>query len=78
MTHLIRTVEAVYEKGYLRPLEPIEAREGLIYIVNVVDLTAVSPSSFKGLRGKFRGQLSSSSEFSKNKKADVTGCSYPH
>lgn len=70
MTHLVKTVEAVYEKGYLRPLEPIEARDGLIYIVNVVDLTAVTPLSFKKLRGKFRGQIISSDQFSQEKKVE--------
>jgi hypothetical protein len=41
MTQAIRTVEAVYEKGYLRPLQPIEERPGLVYIVTIVDVAAV-------------------------------------
>jgi predicted DNA-binding antitoxin AbrB/MazE fold protein len=69
MTHLIRTVEAVYEQGYLRPLEPIEQRQGLVYIVTIVDLKAVDRHipSIKALRGKYRGHLSSSSDFARNK-----------
>ena len=37
----VRTVEAVYEKGYLRPLEPLEAREGVVYIVTVLDIASI-------------------------------------
>jgi len=69
MRHSIKTVEAVYEQGYLRPLEPIEQRQGLVYIVTIVDLKAVDQHvpSIKALQGKYRGHLSSSSEFSRNK-----------
>lgn len=69
MTHVIKTVEAVYEQGYLRPLEPIEQRPGLVYIVTIVDLTAVGRHlpSVKSLRGKYRGHLSSSSDFARDK-----------
>jgi len=68
----IRTVEAVYERGYLRPLLPLEAREGLVYFVTVVDVAEVgkkeqAPQSF---RGKFRGYLSTTEEFSRNKKME--------
>lgn len=72
MTHVIKTVEAVYEKGYLRPLEPIEERSGLIYIVNVVDITAVSAkkSPIKNLRGKYRGHLNSTDDFVRNKQKE--------
>ena len=40
MSTAIRTIEAVYERGYLRPLQSIEAREGLVYLVTVVDVAA--------------------------------------
>lgn len=69
MTQAIKTVEAVYEKGYLRPLEPLEQRPGLVYIVTVVDVTAVGhhlPSA-ASLRGKYRGHLSHSDDFSRQK-----------
>lgn len=69
MTQAIKTVEAVYEKGYLRPLEPIEQRPGLVYIVTVVDVTAVghhSPS-VASLRGKYRGHLGHSDDFARQK-----------
>ena len=72
MTHLIKTVEAVYDKGYLRPLEPIEQRSGLIYIVNAVDITAVSlqKSTIKNLRGKYRGHLDTTEAFAKSKQRE--------
>ena len=31
MMQSIRTIEAIYERGYLRPLQPIEGRDGLVY-----------------------------------------------
>jgi predicted DNA-binding antitoxin AbrB/MazE fold protein len=69
MESVIKTVEAVYEKGYLRPLQPIEQRPGLVYIVTVVDVEAVGRqrSSVAGLRGKYRGHLSHSDDFARSK-----------
>ena len=69
MTNAIKTVEAVYEKGYLRPLEPIEQRPGLVYIVTVVDVAAVGQHlpSLTSLRGKYRGHLSNSNDFAQGK-----------
>ncbi len=69
MTTAIRTFEAVYEKGCLRPLAPIEGREGLIYIVTVVDVNAIGRKSLsaQSVRGKYRGRLSSSADFAGNK-----------
>jgi len=72
MTQVIKTIEAVYEKGYLRPLQPIEQRPDLVYFVTIVDLAAVGqpkPSPIS-LRGKYRGHLSSSDEFARQKKAE--------
>jgi len=72
MVYALKTVEAVYEKGYLRPLEPIEQRPGLVYIVTIVDLAAVihrAPSTHN-LRGKYRGYLSSSNDFARRKKEE--------
>jgi len=68
----IRVVEAVYEHGYLRPLLSIEAREGLVYFVTVVDVAEIgkkeqAPQSF---RGKFRGYLSTTEALSQNKQAE--------
>lgn len=72
MSSAIQTVEAVYEKGYLRPLEPIENREGLIYIVTVVDPVASKrhKPAYQSLRGKYKGSLSSTEEFSRNKQIE--------
>jgi len=70
----IRTIEAVYEHGYLRPLEPIEARKGLVYIVTVVDLAAFGQKtpSPRNLRGKYRGHLSSTDDFVHSKQIEKT------
>ena len=72
MTLAIRTIEAVYEGGYLRPLEPLEARPGLVYIVTVVDLTAVGQraTTERSWRGKYRGYLSSSDDFTRRKQVE--------
>ena len=72
MVYALKTVEAVYEKGYLRPLEPIEQRPGLVYIVTIVDLAAVvhrAPSTHN-LRGKYHVYLSSSNDFARRKKEE--------
>lgn len=72
MTSAIRIVEAVYEKGYLRPLAPIEGREGLVYIVTIVDLKAMEEKDvpLESLRGKYRGYLSTSDDFARNKQIE--------
>jgi predicted DNA-binding antitoxin AbrB/MazE fold protein len=72
MKKSFRTFEAVYEGGYLRPLEPIDAHEGLLYIVTVIDVRAANskakaPST---LRGKYRGYLSTTDEFARNKQQE--------
>ncbi len=74
MTTAIRTFEAVYEKGYLRPLTPLEGREGLVYIVTAVDINAIGRKSLsaQSVRGKYRGRLSSSDEFARNKQNEKT------
>ncbi len=72
MSTAIRTVEAVYEHGCLRPLLPLEAREGLVYFVTVVDVAKVGKKEQapQSLRGKFRGYLSTTEELSQNKLAE--------
>lgn len=74
MSSAIQTVEAVYERGYLRPLAPIESREGLIYIVTVVDPAAArrGKPAYRSLRGKYKGLISSTEEFSRNKQIEKT------
>jgi predicted DNA-binding antitoxin AbrB/MazE fold protein len=37
---MLRTVEAVYENGMLRPLDPIEPRSDQIYLVTILDTAA--------------------------------------
>jgi predicted DNA-binding antitoxin AbrB/MazE fold protein len=69
----LKTVEAVYEAGYLRPLEPIEERPGLVYIVTIVDLHAMEESQTKDnqtLRGKYQGYLSQSHDFAQRKQVE--------
>lgn len=68
----IRTVEARYEEGHLRPLEPIEEREGLLYLVTIVDMTKERPrrTPWRSLRGKYQGCLSTSDEFARHKQAE--------
>ncbi len=72
MNYGVRTIEAVFEKGYLRPLEPLEGRAGLVYLVTVFDVEAFKQKNHNAssLRGKYRGVLSLSDEFSKNKHAE--------
>jgi hypothetical protein len=66
-----RTVEAVYEHGLLRPLEPIQNRSNQVYLVTIPNLEAwraPQPAQPNGsLRGKYRGYLSSADEFARNK-----------
>ena len=70
----VRTVEAVYEGGYLRPLEPLEAREGLVYIVTVLDIASIQKraQAARGWRGKYRGYLSPSADFARDKETEKT------
>ena len=74
MTIPVKTIEAVYEEGRLRPLEPLEERPGLVYLVTVVDVAAIGqkPVSIGSLRGKYKGLLSSSEEFSRQKQTEKT------
>lgn len=72
MIHGLKTVEAIYEAGYLRPLEPIEQRPGLVYIVTVVDLRAMESDAMdkQTLRGKYQGYLSQSDDFARYKSVE--------
>ena len=72
MSTIIRTIDVVYEHGYLRPLLPLEVREGLVYFVTVVDVAEVGKKEQapQSLRGKYRGYLSTTEELSQNKKAE--------
>lgn len=67
---MMRTIEAVYENGMLRPLEPIEPRSDRIYLVTILDADAVQRRTsphVSNLQGKYRGYLSTSEEFSHSK-----------
>ena len=70
---MLRTVEAVYENGMLRPLEPIEPRGDQIYLVTILD-TAVMPrpahQPWSSLRGKYRGYLSPANQLARDKAAE--------
>ena len=68
---MLRTVEAIYENGVLRPLEPIQDRQDQMYLITIITAEAVRTSKHfpasTNLRGKYRGMLSSSEEFAHNK-----------
>ena len=65
----IKTTEAVYERGYLRPLQPIEERPGRVYIVTIIDIETNGNKAAprENLRGKYRGSLSTSDAFASEK-----------
>ena len=68
MRQAVRLIKAVYENGLVRPVEPIEHKEGLLYYVTIVDLSKLLPTrSWEDLRGKYRGFISSSDEFARQK-----------
>lgn len=68
----IKTIEAIYEQGLLRPLEPLERRAGLVYLVTVLDMAAIEKPKTKqnSWRGKYRGHLSLSDNFAKQKESE--------
>ena len=70
----IRMIEAVYEQGLLRPLQPLEERPGQVYFVTIVDLAAIEKqvTTSKSWRGKYRGHLSHSDDFAQQKKTEKT------
>lgn len=71
-----RTIEATYENGLLRPLEPIQDSDDHVYLVTILNIDAFRAKTHlqptKGLRGKYRGYLSSADEFSRSKQAERT------
>ena len=71
-----RTIEAVYENGLLRPLEPIQESGDQIFLVTILNINAflpkTRPQQAGSLRGKYRGYLSSANEFSRNKQTEKT------
>ena len=72
MLRSIRTVEAIYEKGYLRPLEPIEARDGLLFLVTILEVmeNQKTTPALASLRGKYRGLFSTTDEFLSRKRTE--------
>jgi hypothetical protein len=66
-----RTIEATYENGLLRPSEPIQDSDNQVYLVTILNLESLRanllPQQTKGLRGKYRGYLSSANEFARYK-----------
>ncbi len=71
-----RTVEATYENGLLRPLEPIQDFGNHLYLVTILDLDAFRAKTraqrSRSLRGKYRGYLSGADEFSRGKQIEKT------
>jgi hypothetical protein len=75
MTHLSpRTIEATFENGLLRPLEPIQDLGNHIYLVTILDLdtlrTTTKPNQGRSPRGKYRGYLSSADDFARSKQEE--------
>ncbi len=74
MISVLRTIEAVYENGLLRPLEPIQDLGNQVYLVTILNIDAlrakIHPKPALNLRGKYRGYLSSADEFARNKQAE--------
>ncbi len=69
-----RTVEATYENGLLRPLEPIHDTDGQVYFVTILNVDSIrskktSPRT-DNLRGKYRGFLTSAEDFARNKQTE--------
>ena len=72
MMQSIRTIEAIYEHGYLRPLQPIEGLEGLVYLVTVIDVSAMNRKrTARSLRGKYRGIMISTADFARRKQEEI-------
>ena len=71
-----RTIEAAYENGLLRPLEPIQDSGDQVYFVTILHVdTFRSKTRLQrtgNLRGKYRGYLSSADEFASGKQAEKT------
>ena len=71
-----RTIEATYENGLLRPLEPIQDSDNQVYLVTILNVdafrTKTRPQQTQVLRGKYRGYLSSADELSAGKQAEKT------
>ena len=69
-----RTIEATYENGLLRPLEPIHDSGNEVYLVMILNLDVFRAKkqtrSTTSLRGKYRGYLSSADDFARGKKAE--------
>ncbi len=69
-----RVIEATYENGLLRPLEPIQDDGNQVYLVTILNLNVLrtqrSRPTSHSLRGKYRGYLSSADEFAANKRAE--------
>lgn len=69
-----RTIEATYENGLLRPLEPIQDLDNQVYLVTILNLDVFRmkkrAKTGQSLRGKYRGYLSSTDEFMHSKQAE--------
>jgi len=74
MNSVVRTLEAVYENGLLRPLEPIQDRDDQVYVVMILNPSVLRHRQHRAptpnLRGRYRGYLSMSDEFAANKQAE--------
>ncbi len=71
-----KTIEAIYENGLLRPVEPIRDSSDQIYLVTVLSIdafrTKLRPMPVGDVRGKYRGYLSSADDFARSKQAEKT------
>ena len=66
-----RTIQATYENGLLRPLEPIQDAVDQVYLVTVLSIdtfrSRLRSQPAHDLRGKYRGYLSNADEFARSK-----------
>ncbi|MFQ6055959.1 MAG: antitoxin family protein [Methanosarcinales archaeon] len=42
---MYKTIEAVYKDGYLKPLEPIEYKPGIRFLVVIIDKDRIKPKT---------------------------------
>jgi predicted DNA-binding antitoxin AbrB/MazE fold protein len=60
---MYRTIEAIYKKGKIVPLEELEIEEKSKLLITVLDKPKKRNTNWKKLRGKYKGDISSVDEF---------------
>jgi predicted DNA-binding antitoxin AbrB/MazE fold protein len=67
---MYRTIEAIYRKGEIVPLEELEVGEKSKLLITVLDEPEKKKTKWKELRGKYKGDLSSVDEFISRKQSE--------